>query len=103
MKHLKTYENVKIRAEYERYTIYETENLMCEKEHKQSDVLQVFKKEINSHGHFGFIIFEKTGEILFEIRCHQSINVTLTHEQIKELSQLMDYFKILRETEKYNI
>ena len=105
MKHLKLYENienVKIREEYERFTIYETENLMCVKERNQCDVIQIFKKELNSQGHFGFIVFKKTGEMLFEIRGNQS-SVTLTQDQIKEISQLMDYFKVIRETEKFNI
>lgn len=96
MRYLRTYENIDIKFRQE------GQFLKCEQHKSELNVIQVFTIPEGNQEHFGFIVFTKTGEMLFEIRGNQSSR-NLTQEQIKELSQFMDYFKFRRETKKYNL
>jgi len=106
MRYLKTYENdnfesIKVRSNH-RMNFYEAKYLKCEQSHNEMDVIQIFTIPESSQEHFGFIVFKKNGEMLFEVRGNQT-NRILTQEQVKELSFLMEYFKVIREVEKYNM
>lgn len=109
MKYLKLFENNNVTTwvEKSKFTnsgqlirYYQINNLVCKEVEKSSvsDIIQVCKKgEII---HFGWFAFRNDK---IEFRIKNGPEVGLSYDEMVELMEFMEYFKVLKETRKYNL